>query len=374
MCMQKGAQIALFLILGFVILIGVGFLHFISSNISSENVRTEAIQSSVIVFSTENVRNFLELCFKNLATEGIDYASLQGGYYVLPQKSYSEGIINTAFYFYEDQSLFPKIEVFENSLSEYIKLYANYCFNNLKNFTEIMDIDYKIENVSTKILKDQIIIDIAIPVKIKVTDITFEVNNFQIIIGGNRLYDIYEFNKYLIDKQIEDKYSLCISCIINNATENNFFVDVTNVGNDTLVFNINYNDTKTNSLRKFVFANKYRKISCQNLPFDADEYLTNQLISNCLEQQMQSYNYSLYVQDPIILIAQVGIPFESQINAKGLNLQFESFNDLFNIDQTTGLINFTPTPDQEGEHDILLFVRDSLGNKELRLINLTVLR
>ena len=48
--------------------------------------------------------------------------------------------------------------------------------------------------------------------------------------NNNRLYDIYIFNDYLIKTQIEDKYSICLSCIINKGTESNFSVDIENVG------------------------------------------------------------------------------------------------------------------------------------------------
>lgn len=355
-------------------MVAFGFIYYVYGISNKDKIEAETEKSIKISFSFDSINNFLENCFKNLAFEAVDYVSLQGGYFTLPKKSYSEGIINTAFYFYEEYSLFPNLDVIENSISEYIKTYAHYCFEDLKNTTHFDNIDYKIENVSTKILNNNIIVSVYAPTKIKLDSSIHEFNNFNIELDNNSLYDVYTFNDFLIKEQLNDKYSLCLSCIINNGTEKNLFVDVTNVGNGTLIFDVKYNDTKINSLRRFVFANKYKQISCNNLPIDADEYLTNQLIKDCLEQQIQSYNYSLYVQDPIILIAQVGVPFESRIDAKGLNLQFEYYTDLFNIDSNTGTINFTPTEEQEGEHDTLLFVRDSFGNEQLRLINLTVLR
>ena len=122
--MHSKSQVALFLILGFVLLTAFGFVYYVYQNIHSEKIKAEAEASTRVSFSSDNIKNYLEICFKNLAQEGVDHISARGGYFALPKKSYSVGIINTAYYFYEDNSLYPKIEVLEDSISGYIKKYA----------------------------------------------------------------------------------------------------------------------------------------------------------------------------------------------------------------------------------------------------------
>ena len=101
---------------------------------------------------------------------------------LLKQGFFDTVFIETAYYFYEDFSLFPKLGVLENSISEDIKSYSKSCFEELRNITEITEIDYKIENVTTKIIKDSIIVDAYIPTKLKSVDTIYEIEKFCFIL------------------------------------------------------------------------------------------------------------------------------------------------------------------------------------------------
>ncbi|MBI2653670.1 hypothetical protein HYX02_02550 [Candidatus Woesearchaeota archaeon] len=370
--MNNNGQITLFFILGFVILIGFGLVYYVSGNLSSD-LETEVSKTSKIAFSVDNVKNFLELCFKDLTNEGIDYISERGGYFTLSKYSYEYGEVRTAYYFYEDRNLPPTLEVLENSISMYVKSYVNYCFDDLSDSVEIPNVEYKIENVSTKLVKDNIILSLLIPTKIKSNNLTYEINNYQINLEGNRLHDIYNFNNYLIEEQIKDKYSLCLSCIISKGDEYNFFIDIDNVGNSTLIFKINYNDTKINEFKRFIFANKYKQFSCSNPPLDTDEYFLSSFIEDCTRQKIEEYNYSFNVEDMGNLYAYVGVPFITKIKATGANLTFKDYTDLFEIESNTGIISFVPNEEQVGEHLTLIEVKDGFENIQVISINLTIL-
>lgn len=133
-----------------------------------------------------------------------------------------------------------------------------------------------------------------------------------------------------------------------------------------------YNNSKTGLLHKFTFANKYKQISCKNLPIDAEEYLLTQIVEDCAKQEIESYNYSFFVEDVGIYQAYVGVPFTAKIVAKGLNLEYIDYTDLFEIDPKTGVISFTPTESQEGEHTALISVKDQFGNEDLKDMTINI--
>lgn len=180
-------QVTLFLILGLVIVIGLGFAYSMGNSASSEKIKAEAEKSAGIPFSFDYYKNFLNSCLENIAKGGIDFIGQRDGYFNLASNYFNDPFIKTAYYFYEDFSLFPKIEVLQDSISEYMKSYASFCFEELKNLTEFAKIDYEIGNVNAIIAKNSVIVDAQIPTKIKLGDITSEINNFRISLDGNRL-------------------------------------------------------------------------------------------------------------------------------------------------------------------------------------------
>lgn len=370
--MCKRSQITIFLIFGLTILIALGFLFYVYNSTKREDVKIQTEKTTKIAFSAPEVNSFLNNCFRNLAYEGIDFISARGGYFYLPKNHYSYGIIKTAYYFYEDYSLFPTFGLIENSISDYMKEYGNLCFEDIGNLTGYTMIEHSIENVTVTISKGRISIFVNSPTKISIGNNIQALDTFLVEIDNIRLYDVYNFNDYLIKEQAQDKYSICLSCIMNKGTENNFFTDVTNTGNNTLLFTIMYNDTKSNYLHKFIFANKYRELSCSKLPIDADENFLTEFTENCARQAIESYNYSLLVEDTEPLQAYVGVPFKTKIEAKGYKLEFKDYTDLFDINSTTGIINFIPSDDEAGEHLELISIKDKFDNEKLIVINITV--
>ncbi|MBI2657611.1 hypothetical protein HYX08_02855 [Candidatus Woesearchaeota archaeon] len=292
---SKRGQIGLFLILGFVVFVAFGFIYYVYGISKKDNVKVEAGKTAMAPFSAENSNNFLVFCLKDLASEAIDYLSMRGGYFTLPKKSYSGGIINTPFYFYEDAGLLPNIEVWENSISQYINTYGDKCFEELKNITEYGDVSYELENTSTKILGIGVFVNVRAPAKIFLGPTTSELSRFDLELNS-RLYDFYAFSDYLIKKQIEDKYSICLSCIVNSGTEMNFSVDIENAGDGVHLFSIQYNDS-LKGMHKFMFASKFREISCASLPIDAEENLLDRIVDYCAKAKIESYNYSLSVKE-----------------------------------------------------------------------------
>ena len=82
--MKNKAQITLFVILGFVILIVIGFIYYIYGTANTSKIKVEIEKSAKIPFELVSINNYLKICFQNLAYEGMDYISERGGYFSLP--------------------------------------------------------------------------------------------------------------------------------------------------------------------------------------------------------------------------------------------------------------------------------------------------
>jgi hypothetical protein len=362
---NKG-QIAIFVLLGFVLLIAASFFLFIRSDNVYEIERYQELPIDFIP-----VKNYIDSCIKNVGRDAIEYVSKRGGYFELPQYSYNDQFTQTAYYYYEYFELPPKLEVIQNSISEYIENELSYCLDGIKNLSQFSNVEYYIENINTLIVKNSVIIESIIPTEIKKDDSSYNIKDYRITID-NRLFDIYNYNEYIINKQLDDKYSICLSCIINRATTDDLFVDIENKGNGTHIFTILANDSSIGKLTKFIFANKYKEVSCQNIPFDWPEERINDFLSECLESQIGEYNYKLEIQIIPDLIAIAGFPFVYKVNSVGLDVNYTDNTNLFDINQTTGLIQFIPEEEDIGTHYVWINVVDSLENEVFDIFKLNI--
>jgi len=130
-----------------------------------------------------------------------------------------------------------------------------------------------------------------------------------------------------------------------------------------------YNSRINNLPYNFTFANKYEQYSCTNPPTDP----SIDFFMGCLEQKIDEFDYEFYFEDIPDMVAFINETFFYQVNAIGLNLSFSDYTYLLDIDEKTGEINFIPTMDQIGTHDVWIKVKDSLGNEKYNtfIINIT---
>jgi len=365
---HKYAQISIFALMGLVILIAFSIFFYIRS----ERISPEIEKAAEFPFEFAPVKNYVESCIENVGKDGIEFIGKRGGYFELPNYNYQDQFIKTAYYFYEDRSYFPKLEILQNSISGYINSELLFCLDGLKNITQTKNIDYKIEKIDTLIIEDSVIINAQIPTIYRLDDVTYENKQYRVSIDRNKLYDIYNFTEYIVSKQLEDKYSLCLSCIINRASSDNLFVDIENIENNTYIFTVMYNDTATGEFYEFIFTNKYLGISCENLPTDWPEDKLNDFVLNCLNARIEEYGYDLKIREIPNLIAIADFPFFYIVRAEGIDVNYTDSTNLFDINQTTGLIKFIPKEEDIGTHYVLIIAVDSLENEVAEIFQLNI--
>jgi hypothetical protein len=72
------------------------------------------------------------------------------------------------------------------------------------------------------------------------------------------------------------------------------------------------------------------------------------------------------------LKAYEGIEFYYKVEAKGENVMFDDYTELFDIDKNTGEIRFVPRGDDSGTHNILIKAYNNLGNEDTIVIALEI--
>jgi hypothetical protein len=167
--MKKRGQITIFIVLGIIVIISTILLLIFSSNKSVPGVETSPLK-------TESVKLFVDSCLKKTVQAGVIKIGENGGYY-----HFNENISNfhlKPYYFYENQTIVPPLELIENELESYVKNRLPYCTNWFKSFPQF-DVKINPINVKAEILPTQIIVNLNYPLEISQNDKISMISEFE---------------------------------------------------------------------------------------------------------------------------------------------------------------------------------------------------
>ena len=245
-------QITLFVIIGIVIIAIIAIFLSMRSQVSE----TKPVSKGVDV---EPVQLYVESCIKSVGEDAIVFTSRQGGYFELPELSTTDYFSNTAYYFSIDKNLMPSQERVEKEISKYMDNELFFCLKNFEDFRK-EGMDIKIANISTTtlILPSSVLFKVNMPLTIKTQQAKTGLSDFSGSLENIRLKTIYNITKDMTEEQMKKFDSICVSCILRMAIENDVYVDLQRLGNDTVVFTITDNNSIVkNQPLEYVFANKY---------------------------------------------------------------------------------------------------------------------
>ncbi len=333
---NKKAQIALFLILGFIIVIAVSFTLYIK-NIQKNDLIEKSSELSV---EFQPVKNFIESCIDKTSKEGLYIIGYQGGYISLPEKSTFELIPNIPYYAYEGMNSVPEREVIESELNFYIKNELKSCFEDFKILKEL---GYLI-NLDGFEIKSNINEDVVVEGNFNLyiekdgAKQKLEKTSTKIYI---RIGVLHNIAKKIINLQNQSNINLYELTYL--AHDNNISINGDGLGDGITTFAIIDNTTYPNQPYIYRFATKFRLNSTAIQP-PSKKVIIERIPNQVLEQD--------YL-------------FTYKVNAIGNNLKFFDYTYLFDINQDTGTINFAPTKEHTGKHIVWVGAKDSEGNEDL---------
>lgn len=246
---NEKAQITIFIIVGIIIMAAFILIYSLYS-INSKTMESEIDKSTVASLNTIPIQQYIESCLKEIGNNGAYFIALRGGYFNLPENFFNESP-PTAFYIYNDEELIPTKEEIGIELSKYIDNQIKYCldFSNLKvNYVKIDS------SKSNSILgKDNIVINMDLPVTIKAGDSISKLNNFHISLNDDRLIkSLIVANN--ITKQIKNNpESLCLTCIFNVADKYDFDINIDSYEESIYLFQLIDKSGKYDYNKKYIF-------------------------------------------------------------------------------------------------------------------------
>ncbi len=176
--MKKRGQITVFIIVGIIILFTVALLLYVQREKVTEFL-TEPIET--IPSQYLPVKNFVEGCISNTATQGILLLGMQGGYITIPQWAKidakasipltPDGGIRLPMWYYNDQPRVPTLVGMQNELTTYIGENLDLCLQNFTVLADRFDINAsdRIE-ITTQIGDDSVIIQATYPLFAKLLE------------------------------------------------------------------------------------------------------------------------------------------------------------------------------------------------------------
>jgi len=245
---NRKAQLTVFIVIAILIIVFILILFL--ANKKSENV---------LNFETGNIEGFVQDCIMKTGSETVYQTGAGGGYYFPADFSTDSGI---AYYYADNKNYMPSKQDIEKEISFYVERKLFFCTKDFIDFPDYAITQGDIK-VNTKIKDKEVALNIDYPISIKKGENTKLLKDFNIQIPV-RLGILYDSAEGIIKEQ--SKYNgICLNCLLNVSSNNNFYVNMLDDSNDTIVFI--FKDQNSNLEGKqfsLVFANKYKVKEIEN--------------------------------------------------------------------------------------------------------------
>ncbi|MFC1733258.1 hypothetical protein ACFL6I_23415, partial [candidate division KSB1 bacterium] len=166
------------------------------------------------------IRLYLDRCLQNIANDAVLTVSEQGGYYILPEKSFDFLNIGVPYYVYNKEMIAPSKEIIQDELSIYLELNAHKCsdFDSFK--AQGFDVSVGIPEVKTSLIAKEVFFEVEFPVKVyaEEEEQEYKFSKFDITTEADLTKILYVTYRYL-KFQEEDMDSLFISRMMELANE-----------------------------------------------------------------------------------------------------------------------------------------------------------
>ena len=177
-------------------------------------------------------------------------------------KSTTDLYENVAYYYNNNEILIPSLETFAGEIASYVDTMLYLCLDDFNNFKN-QGYDISFDEPSSKgiLNHDKLTIITTHPIKIKKDNKEIKLSEFVVSIPAEEYYqDIMIAKKIVETMNEEDIKGVCITCFSSFAAENNVFVEILEIGNNTTLFEVSDNDYFINNEKYMLrFAARYKE-------------------------------------------------------------------------------------------------------------------
>lgn len=342
--MGKRGQVTLFIIVGILMLV----VFFLLTRF------LQGVDTQVIPEDFAPVTNFVESCIGFVGADAIEFVSQQGGYFEMEEEY--------TYYFYESSNQMPSKSTVEEELSKYMDEVLFFCLKNFADFPGFA-VNQGFSKTKAIIRRDDVLFEVELPLEIRKQASKINLDRFAKAVPS-RLNTLYDVSANIVIEQMKDPDSICLDCMVNLGINNDVFIKLERIDETRILFIV----TDIIDLSEFIFANKYRQVSCDEVPLDWEPERRAEYLQECLTSQVEE-KYLFELEEIQDMTAKVGEEFRYQVMAQGTDVVYEDYTYLFDI-STEGWIIFTPT--ETGEHNIWIKVTDLIGNEDYSSFKLTI--
>lgn len=255
---NKKAQVSMAMIIGvtLVLIIGLGFYLRATSFEEDSGAKVE---DSLI---SRPVKLFIDSCVEETLKDGILFTGKQGLYYELPEPYSINAVQKTTYYFLLGAYLFPTIETQQEELGRYIDEQLFFCLRNFKSFRDQgYDIEFGEISSSTTITNKMVIAKVIFPVKLTLEGSTSTISEYNAEVQANILRLRNDVESFMNEQMLEPG-SICMSCLLDTAIENDYTARLNQIPPDEFIFTITDETTMIEGEPyQLTFANKYLILS-----------------------------------------------------------------------------------------------------------------
>ena len=393
---MKRGQVTIFIIVGIIILLIIGFVA-----LNFTVTETEGPERSVL-------NPYIESCLSGALIDAIESVSLHGGYYNLPEKKLDMyNRFNVPYYLYEDIKAVPTKSQIEGEIGDLTSTLVSLC--NLEYFEER---GYEVTtgeiHTNVEIIKNGVIAELNYPITLERDGISMHNERFSVEVES--ILNTYYENAVEFADKIEDRQDIPLSDVMFAGIEDEFYTYFIHENQDVL---FSFYDNKSIP-EKFNFAVRFSPVSpdealfIQEIPpqiayvgyeffYEFDLDVTAE--TDMFEIEDKKINFTPKIQDVgnhmivisndygwtymvLTITSDTEPPHIEPITDKTLDVG-EEFNyivrmatesdvtfiaetDLedFNINPSTGEVNFIPTAEQTGDHTVKIIAVDNYGEKD----------
>lgn len=417
---MKRGQVTIFALLGILLLFFVGFFLFVLREPQSYTVENPAV-TSVQSYVQSCFESEIDKVIGYIALQGGYYSEPPHPFtYTLDGETYLLYTPYVPNYFYAGEKYIPSVEEVESALSQGIIAFADPCLN----FSALpYTVESGEMTVTSKLSEYALVTTINIPIYIIEEGKKHTIDFLEITVPTNLLH-LYTVAQLMAEQQYIDQDKICVTCIARIAEENDLSIISDEFATED-TYNLLYR-LQDNSREGPVFSFMYTFVFLEQVslpfalhsipnqdsiigyPFTYTVLATGENITYSDDTSLFDINPStgvisftpskedvgisiititatnafnntssesfvltikdiasseLYVEPLPYLVAEVNKPFSYMINvSSNYAVYFTDTSDLFVIDLTKGLINFTPSLSDVGENNFVITVTDAIGN------------
>ncbi len=307
----RKAQIAVFLIIGMIIMFAVIGFSLLNSELKVVQLRGKTAE---IPQEAEPVNAFVEACLGRELNDGIILISSQGGYYKTPEPEYYSYPFKIPYYYYQEIEKIPGLDDIEAGLSSYINDNLPACLDNFESFRDKgYDIDAGGMLVKSRISDHGIVAYLEGSLTVKKGTMIITLDNISTS-RYSKFGELYSMIMDIMSEQRKDYNSIPISYMATASYENNLSYELTYLGDGSVIFKYMLNESVLDKSLVYSYAVKYH----WKTNVSGGEFYIEHIPEFNLTSENQAIEYQVQTNSPAA--------------------SFYDYSDLLDIDTNTGWV------------------------------------